>query len=149
MLPLLEEEYIRTGKVYYIFKDFPVFGAESMTSATAAECAGELGDYWTMHDWLYLHQEAWKFKPEAAKIITQAAEDLGFDRAAFTECLQSSRYKQEITDDFAEARRIGAQGTPTFMINGRRYTGFITWERMKGLMERMLADAASKDTEKR
>jgi len=138
VLPLLEEEYIKTGKVYYIFKDLPVFGNESMTSATAAECAGELGDYWAMHDWLFQNQNAWKFKPEAADIITQGAIELGFDETAFKECLHSSQFKQEITDDFAEARKIGAQGTPTFMINGRRYTGFITWNNLQGIVERML-----------
>ena len=149
MLPLLEEEYIQTGKVYYIYKDLPVFGVQSMVSATAAECAGELGDYWAMHDWLFQNQQAWKFKPEAAEIITQGAVELGFDKTAFTTCLQSSRYKQEITDDFAEARRIGAQGTPTFMINGRRYTGFMTWANLQGVIERLLAKTQTKDTGKR
>ncbi len=141
MLPLLEEEYIQAGKVYYIYKDLTAFGAQSVTAATAAECAGELGDYWTMHDWLFQNQTSWKFKLAAADIITQGAVESGFDEEAFTECLQSSRYKQEITDDFAEARRIGAQGTPTFMINGRRYTGFMAWDNLRGVVERMLAEA--------
>lgn len=141
MLPLLYEEYIKTGKVYYIYKDLTVFGAQSMTSATAAECAGELGDYWAMHDWLFENQNAWKFKSEAAEIITQAAVELGLDQTTFTECLESSRYKQEITDDFAEARGIGAQGTPTFMINGRQYTGFMPWDTFRNVVERILVEA--------
>jgi len=94
-----------------------------------------------MHDWLFQNQTSWKFKLAAADIITQGAVESGFDEEAFTECLQSSRYKQEITDDFAEARRIGAQGTPTFMINGRRYTGFMAWDNLRGVVERMLAEA--------
>jgi len=144
VLPLLEEEYIKTGKVYYIFKDLPVFGVQSMTAATAAECAGELGDYWAMHNWLFNNQNTWKFKLDAAEIITRAAVELGFDQTAFTECLQSSRYKQGITDNFAEARRIGARGTPTFMINGRRYTGFMFWDRFRSVVEQTLALAETK-----
>lgn len=92
----------------------------------AAECAGEQGDYWAMHDWLFQNQAAWKFKPTAEATITRVAiEELGFDEPAFTECLKSGRFEKEVREDTDEAIAAGARGTPAFLINGRFFPGFM------------------------
>ncbi len=143
MLPLLDEEYIQTGQVYYIYKDFIIFGDPSVAAAMAAECAGELGDYWAMHDWLFQNQSTWKFKPNAQELITQAAiEELGFDAPAFTECLTSRRYEQEIEEDTDEAIEAGARGTPAFLINGRFFPGYMPWETFRNVVEAVLAETS-------
>lgn len=108
----------------------------------AAECAGEQGDYWAMHDWLFNNQSAWKFKPAAQEIITQAASELGFDQSAFAECLTSRRYEQEIKEDDQEALQAGARGTPTFLINGRLFRGYMSWATFRNVVEQVLAETA-------
>ena len=111
-----------------------------MIAAIAAECAGELGDYWAMHDWLFQNQRAWKFKPTAEQLITNAAIQLGFDQQAFTECLSSRRYEEEVKADDQEALRAGALGTPTFMINGRLFRGFMPYQRFRSVVEAVMAE---------
>ena len=110
-------------------------------AAMAAECAGELGDYWAMHDWLFNNQEAWKFKPRASKIITQAAIQLGFEKQAFEECMTSRRFEAEINADSEEGRRAGAMGTPTFFINGRLFRGYMPWNTFRSVLEEILSEA--------
>jgi len=109
-------------------------------AATAAECAGELGDYWATHDWLFNNQPAWKFRPTAEETITRAAiEELGFEAQAFKECMASRRFDEEIRQDTAEARQAGAMGTPTFLINGRLFRGYMPWRTFRSVMEQILA----------
>jgi protein-disulfide isomerase len=108
----------------------------------AAECAGEQGDYWAMHNWLFNNQGVWKFKPSARETIIQAASELGFEQPAFTECLTSRRYEQEVKEDDQEALQAGARGTPAFLINGRFFPGYMTWETFRSVVEAVLAETA-------
>ena len=142
MAPLLDEEYVNTGKVCYIYKDFPILGPQSLTAALAAECAGAQGEYWTMHHWLFSNQAAWKRKSNAPQVIQTAAAGLGLDVGAFTRCLESGEYLDEVQADAEEARRAGARGTPAFLINGRLFSGFQPWERMRSIIEQVLAEEA-------
>lgn len=139
MVPLLDEEYVKSGKVYYIFKDFPILGPGSQTAALAAECAGAQGQYWPFHHWLFTNQRAWVRRGNAAQIMQGAAAELGLDAEEFAICLTSRRFQAEVQADFEEARRIGARGTPTFVINGHVLPGFMTWDRFKGIVDQMLA----------
>jgi predicted DsbA family dithiol-disulfide isomerase len=96
-----------------------------------------------MHDWLFNNQQAWKFRPTAEEIITQAAiEELGFEEQAFTECMASGRFEEEIRQDTDEARQAGAMGTPTFLINGRLFRGYMPWRTFRSVMEQILAEEA-------
>ena len=142
MAPLLDEEYINTGQVYYIYKDFPILGPQSLTAALAAECAGAQGQYWAMHHWLFSNQSAWKRKSDAAQIIQAAAAAAGLDVGAFGRCLESGEYLEEVRADAEEARKAGARGTPAFLINGRLFSGFQPWERMRSIIEQVLAEEA-------
>ena len=144
MVPLLDEEYVNTGKVYYIYKDFPILGPQSLTAALAAECAGAQGQYWAMHNWLFSNQSAWKRKSNAAQVIQTAAPAVGLDVGAFNSCLESGEYLDEVRADAEEARRAGARGTPAFLINGRLFSGFQPWPRMKSIIEQVLAEEAGR-----
>lgn len=93
-----------------------------------------------MHDWLFQNQRAWKFKPTAEQLITNAAIQLGFDQQAFTECLSSRRYEEEVKADDREALRAGALGTPTFIINGRLFRGFMPWQWFRSVVEAVMAE---------
>jgi protein-disulfide isomerase len=109
----------------------------------AAECAGEQGDYWALHDWLFQNQSTWKFKAAAEELITRAAiDELGFNERAFTECLSSRRFEKEIKEDTDEALKAGARGTPAFLINGRFFPGFMQWETFQNAVEAVLAETS-------
>jgi protein-disulfide isomerase len=106
----------------------------------AAECAGEQGNYWAMHNWLFNNQSVWKFKPTAQKTIMQAAVGLGFEEQAFTECLTSRRFEKEAEEDTDEALRASARGTPAFVINGRLFSGYMSWQTFRSVVEAVLAE---------
>lgn len=110
--PLIDSEYIKTGKARLIYRDFPraVSGA-SVDTAMAARCAGEQGQYWTMHDRLFSSHR--KFSSDQ---IQQQAEDLRLNIRQFSECVQAERFMESIYRDRMEGGRIGVRGTPHFIL---------------------------------
>lgn len=75
----------------------------------AADCAGEQGKYWEMHDRLFQNQRA--LEPWSGH-----AAAIGLDVAAFDTCLASEKFAPAIRRDMAEARKAGATGTPSFVL---------------------------------
>ena len=111
-LPYLERDYIDTGKIKYVVRDFPLqsLHREAFQAAVAADCAGEQGKYWEMHDRLLNSTSstygAWE----------QHAEAIGLDDSQFQSCLQSEHPGQGVQEDLAEGRKVGVRGTPTFFL---------------------------------
>lgn len=120
-LPILKEEYIVTGKVRYIFRNFPILGVQSRWAALAAECAHEQGRFWEYHDKLFmLTQQGQELVRSRLKSV---AAELGLDSAQFDSCLDSSKYLDEVQDDFALGQSKGVTGTPAFLINDELIIG--------------------------
>ena len=112
-LPKIEEEYIKTGKVKYVFRDFPIvtIHKDAFKAAEAADCAGEQEKYWQMHDRLFANQKSLKLED-----LPKHAEALGLNRAAFETCLKSGKYFQEVQADFKDGLKAGVKSTPTFFL---------------------------------
>ena len=138
MAPLLEEAYIQTGKVYFVYKEFPVLGKQSVMASFAAQCAADQGKFWEMHDWLFQNKS--RIRPDTLK---QTARDLGLDGATFDTCFDNQTPQSRIKEDFDEGRRWGARGTPTFFINGRIIGGLLPKERFLQIVDAVLAEATS------
>lgn len=118
VLPRIEEEYISTGKVRYIFRDFPLsFHKKAVPAAIAANCAGEQGKYWVMNDFLFNNPS----KLDTESVLSSAGE-LGLDNEKFRKCVKSDSYEAEINEDFQKGREYGVKGTPSLFI-GRTGTG--------------------------
>lgn len=110
--PLLFSEYIQTGKLRLIYRDFPrAISGPSVDTAMAARCAGEQGQYWSMHDRLFSSHR--KFSSDQ---IQQQAEDLRLNVRQFSECVQAERYMESIYRDRMEGGGIGVRGTPHFIL---------------------------------
>jgi len=122
-LPLIEKNYIDTGKVKYVFKDFPLdFHPSAQPAAEAARCFGEQkGDegYYKYHDKLFENQEL--LSEENYK---KWARELGADGAKFDTCLSSGKYADAISEDMAYGQTLGVSGTPAFFI-GNSEDGYI------------------------
>jgi protein-disulfide isomerase len=112
-LPQLERDYIRTGKVKFVYRDFPIVSIHkrAFRAAETAVCAGAQGKYWEMHDRLFDNQKA--MGPEDLKGHAKA---LGLEMAAFERCLDGGEAAAGIRKDIADAQRLGVQGTPTFFV---------------------------------
>lgn len=112
-LSAIKKHYVDTGKVRYVFRDFPLdqIHPQARKAAEAAHCAGETGKYWAMHDLLFQNQQAL-----APLQLTGHARELGVDMTQFDECLSSGRHAARITRGVTDGAAIGVQGTPSFVV---------------------------------
>lgn len=118
-LPQIKENYIDTGKVKFVFRDFPLsFHPDAHKAAEAAECAGEQNKYWEMHDMLYETQGEWSTDNYATTTFKGYAKDLGLDTGDFNDCLDSGEMASEVDSDMADGTASGINGTPGFWIIG-------------------------------
>jgi protein-disulfide isomerase len=117
--PQLKSEYIDTGKVRLVYRDFPLgFHPNAQKAAEAAECADEQGKFWEMHDKIFANQQA-----IAVANLKQYAKDLGLDSSKFDSCLDSDKYASEVQKDYQDGTAAGVSGTPSFFINGQLVVG--------------------------
>jgi protein-disulfide isomerase len=126
--PTLKERYVDTGRVYYVFKDFPLTSIhpEAFKAHEAARCAAESGGndaYWEIHDRLFAGQEEWAGNPESVAVFKGYAGDLGLDQAAFDACLDGDRQAAAVQAAIDEGLELGVNGTPTFFVAGYPFSG--------------------------
>ena len=111
--------YVDTGKANFVFMDLAFLGRDSPKAAQASYCAEDQGKYWEYHNQLYTAQESqidngWA-NPERLKAF---AFSLSLDMDSFESCLDSGKYVKRVQYNIAEAKKLGANGTPTFFIIG-------------------------------
>jgi protein-disulfide isomerase len=114
--PLIIENYINTGKVKLIFKDFTIYGSDSVNGAIAAHCANEQNKFWEMHDFMYQNQKAINSGWLSVDSIKKLASDIDLDTQQFKTCFDSKKYAQKVTENFNDGKAAGVKGTPTFII---------------------------------
>lgn len=123
--------YVATGKVYYVFHNFPFIDSgaitqESHQAANAAMCAADQGRFWDYHDMLFLN---WSGENEGAftdKRLAAFAQALNLDMNAFNSCFRENRFKSQIDADLAAGRAKGVTGTPSLFVNGTEVNpGFV------------------------
>lgn len=124
--PLIERDYIDTGKVNLIFVDMAFLGRDSPKAAQASYCAEDQGMYWQYHDMLYNSQEpkidgGWA-NTERLKAF---AFDLGLDMDLFNSCLDSGKYSKRVQYNVQQARENGINSTPGFFVVGSDTQQFI------------------------
>ena len=131
-LKALEEEY--KGKIKVAFKHQPLpFHPNAKPAAAAAMAAHEQGKFWEMHDKLFANQRALD-----RASLEKYAQELNLDMGKFKAALDSGKYNEMIEADSAEGSRVGANGTPTFFINGRTLVGAQPIEAFKRVIDEEL-----------
>jgi protein-disulfide isomerase len=110
--PRLQARYVDTGKVRFLYRDYPrADQGPGLDAAAAARCAGAQGKYWAMHDRLFAEGG------RLDKVVyLRHATALGLDRAVFEQCVKDGRYTKSIFEDRQEANRWGFHGTPGFIL---------------------------------
>ncbi len=112
----LREEYIRTGKVYFILTDFPL-NRPALDGALIAHCLPE-DKYFSFVDLLFDNQEQWAYSNEYVTHLRQSAKLAGMDDATFDACMADDAKRQAIIDRMQEAsKKWNVQATPTFVFN--------------------------------
>jgi len=112
----LFQQYVSTGKVNFIFRDFPLNGPDSVLAAEAAYCAGDQDKYWQYHDELYKNWAGEKTGWVNRTSLDQFANTVGIETTQFDKCLDDNKYEQKVLDNQKFGERIGINATPTFLI---------------------------------
>src|SRR5258705_3569811 len=109
----LESEYIKTGKLRYVVRDFPLeaIHPQAFRAAEATHCGRDQGKYWEMHHQLFANQRSL-----AVDDLPGHAQAVGLDVPAFQRCLDSNKHAVRVRADLAEGQRAGISGTPTFFL---------------------------------
>jgi protein-disulfide isomerase len=160
--PQLEEQYIKTGKVRFIYRSMGNFVSdninrgtggnnnESLLAAQAAYCAGDQGKYWEYHDILFGNQFGENEGYYARERLDAYAEAIGLDAKPFAECMDSKKYEDKANQDQKDGTKAmmdspdntdGGIATPTFFINGKMLMGAQPFETFQQEIEAALAAA--------
>ena len=123
------------NKIRFVYRDMPLpMHAEAVPAAEAADCAGEQGAYWKYHDALFSQQYGLN---QAA--YQKYAADLGLDTKAFNTCIASNKFLSEVQADASDAAKVGINGTPSFVVNGRIMVGALPIADFKAVIDEELA----------
>ena len=150
-LPQLIIEYVKTGKVKYVLRNFPLdsLHPQAFKAAEAARCAGEQGKYWEMHQRLMSNQ-----RTLTANDLTVQARDLGLDAAAFQQCVDTGNQAARVRQDVTDGEKAGVGGTPTFFLGRteegaptiratRKFDGAVPYADFRQAIESLLNSAPS------
>ena len=113
---VIYENYVMTGKVNVIFKDYTIIGPDSTIAAIGAHCAGEQGKFWEYHNTLYDNWNGENNGWAGQENIFRFAEKVELNMDEFIECNIDKRYEQKISKSSNDARTLGVTGTPAFYI---------------------------------
>ena len=116
--PDIVKNYVETGKVKMIFKDFTIIGQDSINAAHATHCAQEVGKFWEFHDTLYNNWTGENNGWASSSNISGFAMQLGLDEEGFKSCMSDGRYVSVIKASYSDAKTLGLTGTPGFFIIG-------------------------------
>lgn len=106
------DNYVKTGKVKFIYRDFAFLGPESIKAAEAARCAGDQGKFWEYHDYLFNHQNGENQGAFADSNLKSFAKILSLNTYSFNQCLDSGKHGQEVNDSATIGKNAEVKGTP-------------------------------------
>ncbi len=114
--PDIVKNYIDTGKVRMVFKDFVIIGQDSVNAAHAAHCAQEQGKFWQYHDALYNNWAGENTGWASSSNLLKFANNVGLNATQFGQCMSESRYISTVQGSLSNAKDLGLTGTPDFFI---------------------------------
>ncbi len=138
----LKKDYVDTGKVLYVVRDYPLpFHTEADDAAEAANCAFEQGteQFWKMYDLLFEKQTEWAGSPEPRLMFKGYGTGIGLNAEQFSQCMDSGKYQAAIQHDISDGSSYGVSGTPAFFINGIELVGAQPYSAFKAIIEQELS----------
>ena len=114
----LLENFIKTGKVKMIFKDFTIIGPDSVNAAHGTHCANDQGKFWEYHDILYNNWTGENNGWASSDNLLRFAQEIELDIDQWSDCMIDERYSQIVSNSSKDARELGITGTPAFFVIG-------------------------------
>lgn len=140
IFPELKREFIDTGKVQFMYYDFPLGPPghpHSFVASRAARCAGDQGKFWELHDYLLANQNSWSYsRTPPIEQFVQYGQQLGVDRAALETCINSDEHAEVVTANYQLGQQLGVGSTPTVIIDGRHSMSPLDWNGLRTELRR-------------
>jgi protein-disulfide isomerase len=138
VLPELKKKWIDTGKAKLVLRDFPLDG-EAVHASMIARCAPP-DRFYAFVDTFFADQNNWVAAPDYQAALTRLAELGGMSKAEIDKCLADNKLEDQILNSrLVAANQLNVNATPTFFVNGERYTGEATPEAFNTLLSRLAA----------
>lgn len=142
--PTLDELYVDTGEVLWVFKHFPLnIHPQAPLAGAAAECAADQGLFWEMHHLLFETVSRWAVSDHQTALL-EIANELPLDQAVFEACLTGGEALARVESDLADGAPF-VRGTPTFIVlyngQGNIIPGALPLETFIEVMDEILAEA--------
>src|SRR5574341_1733905 len=136
-LPRIQEKYIQTGKVRFVYRHLAILGPPAVQAAIASECAHEQDRFWPYHDRLFSSAGLFPF---TAGNLKRYAEELRLDASRFNACFDTGKPREKVEQETIIGRMVGMTGTPGFLINGGRLIGAQPFEVFEEIIQAMLKE---------
>ena len=130
----LKKEYIDTGKIRFVFREFPHQDA-ALAAFMLARCAPK-EKYFPLIDVFFATQPEWTQDPLAG--LNKIAQQAGFTKESFDACMKNEAVAKDILAVRSKAEGFGVTGIPTFFVNGERYEGENTIEAFRAKIDPLL-----------
>lgn len=123
--PEVYDKLVRTGKLRWIFKDYPIdqLHSNARLAAHAAACADDQGKFWQMKERIYAYQARWEFGGGQYGKFRDYVKEVGGDPSSWDACMKAATHAGRIQATQQEGALLGVNSTPSFLINGRIYPG--------------------------
>ena len=112
------KNYVETGKVKLIFKDFNIIGPDSVNASHGAHCAADQDLFWEYHDILYSNWTGENNGWASPENLRKYAQEIGLDMEKWSECMAQGTHAQTVLASNDDARALGLTGTPAFFVIG-------------------------------
>jgi protein-disulfide isomerase len=123
-MPTIEERLIRTGRLRWRYRDFPLQQHPfSRLAAHSAACADEQGKYWEQHNRIYEGQAEWASARDAGPVLRRYAQADGLDLGRYDTCMKAGKYAGRIQASLNEGIQLGVNSTPTLLVGDKLYRG--------------------------
>ncbi|QCI98491.1 DsbA family protein [Agrobacterium larrymoorei] len=133
----IKKKYIDTGKAYFVIREFP-FDPRAAAAFMLARCAPEQ-QYFPFVSMLFKQQQSWATAQDARAALLQMSKMAGFSQESFEACLTNQKLLDDVNATMQRgATEFGVNSTPTFIINGKKYSGDMSVESMSALIDSLL-----------
>lgn len=136
--PQLIENYVRTGKMRIIVRPLFQTGEDALLAAHATECAGEQQRYFAMRAAIYADQGGLFAAESMTAGLSQRAQSIGLDGAAFDSCMQSDKYRLPLLTGYTRAKESGINSRPVFEINDQRIIGARPFSQFADIIDQLI-----------